>query len=173
MEQKIQSADPEPPGRSPDLEAFSRELAQRFPDRIVQRYRMPPRVKECREVFFVEMRSRDQVRAAAMADASMTAEERRSYKLANDAEERESIRLTIVGFGKGSPVAYEHVNTNEAIPLGEISEWSAKAWSALVSYFNAMNGLPASEIAEGIVGAETVGAFAPPSANQAGPGAGR
>lgn len=163
----------EPPGRSPELEAFSRELAQRFPDRIVQRYKMPQRVKECREVFFVEMRSRDQIRAAAMADASMTADERRSYKLANDAEERESIRLTIVGLGKGDPVAYEHTNANEAIPLGEISDWSAKAWGALVAFFNAMNGLPASEIAEGIVGAETVGAFAPPSAIQAGPGAGR
>lgn len=171
-----QQSDTQRAMRPPELEAFSLELLQRFPGRKVKRFVMPRAVEECREIFLVEMRSREQVRAAAMADASMTMEERRSYKLTNDAEERESVRLTLIGLGRGpvgGPVDYEHTNTNEAMPLLEINDWSTKAWAALVAYFNAMNGLPASEIAEGIVGAEVVGAFAPPSVTLSAPANGR
>lgn len=153
-----------------DLRAFSLKLSERFPDRFIQRFVMPPNIRECREVFVMEITSREELRAAAMADAMMSPQERASRKLAEDAEKREAIRLSIVGIGyrKGgwrapetAPVEYRHVNSDD-LPFVEINDWSMKAWSALHVWFGQVNGVPMDEIAKGIEEAQTVGAFAPP-----------
>ncbi|HUS27609.1 MAG TPA: hypothetical protein VMZ53_03850 [Kofleriaceae bacterium] len=144
------------------LARFSRELAQRYPQRMIRRYEMPTMIRECREVFMVEITSRDEIEAAIMADATMTSLEKSSIRLSADAERRECIRLSIVGLGKGSPVAYHHVNS-DGEPFAEINEWSGKAWTLLQAYFGTLNGVPAEEIIEGLKGAQTVGAFAPPT----------
>lgn len=155
-------------GDSP-LAQFSRELAQRFPDRMIRRYVMPSQVRECREVFMMEITSRDEVQAAIFADATMSLIEKSSIRLSADAERRECIRLSIVGMGKltdkhdpRSPVRYEHKN-EDGEPLSEISDWSGKAWTSLQTYFGMINGVPTEELAEGLRGALTVGAFAPPT----------
>jgi hypothetical protein len=85
---------------SPALREFSAELAARFPGRYVKRFVMPSVVREASEVFLVELTSRDEIEAAQMADATMSAIERASVRLTNDAEQREAIRLSIVGLGK-------------------------------------------------------------------------
>jgi hypothetical protein len=150
---------------SPALREFSAELAARFPGRYVKRFVMPSVVREASEVFLVELTSRDEIEAAQMADATMSAIERASVRLTNDAEQREAIRLSIVGLGKigvDKRIAYEHVNADGA-PFGELNEWTRRAWTCLHAYFGQMNGVPTDELLEGIRGARTVGAFAPPT----------
>lgn len=158
-------------GAAPDspLAKFSRELGDRFPNTMVRRYLMPTSVRECREVFMREITSRDEVEAAIMADALMSPIEKASVRLSGDAERRECIRLSVVGLGKlsdksnpASAIAYEHVNQDGA-PFGDINEWSGRAWTALQTYFGTLNGVPMEELAEGLAGAQTVGAFAPPT----------
>lgn len=144
---------------------FSRELEQRFPHRMIRRYRMPASVREAREVFMMEITSRDEVEAAIMADALMSNIEKQSIRLSSDAERRECIRLSIVGLGTGAAgaaLAYRHVN-QDGEPFGEINDWTGKAWTALQTFFGTLNGVPMEELAEGLMGAETVGAFAPPT----------
>lgn len=153
------------------LEAFSLELAQRLPDRMVRRFVMPSTVREVREVFIMEMTSREEVQAAIMADATMSDIEKGSIRLSSDAERRECIRLSIVGLGKQDggrralptdPVSYEHVN-HDGIPFSALNGWSGKAWTSLHAYFGQLNGVPADELSEGIREARTVGAYAPPT----------
>lgn len=146
------------------LVRFSRELAQRFPDTLVQRFVMPSTIMQCREVFIREVTSADETEAAIYADQTASKIEKESVRLMNDAENREIVRLAIVGFGdnKSGAMAYEHVN-HDGIPLERINGWPQKAWAALRHYFSQINGVPMSEIREGIEGAQTVGAFAPPT----------
>lgn len=147
------------------LARFSRELAHRFPDRMIRRYRMPMGCRECREVFMMEITSRDEVEAAIMADALMSDIEKRSIRLSADAERRECIRLSVVGLGKGpvgGTLAYTHTNV-DGEPFAELNDWSGKAWTCLQTFFGTLNGVPSEELAEGLAGAETVGAYAPPT----------
>ncbi len=153
-----------------NLEQFSQQLAARYPDRMIQQFVMPTNVRECREIFLMEITSRDEIRAAALADAMMSPQERASQKLANDAEKRECIRISIVGIGEraggwrapdGVAISYRHVDNN-SIPFVEINDWSGKAWASLHTYFGQLNGVPIVEIEKGIMEARTVGAFAPP-----------
>lgn len=150
---------------SPALSEFSAELADRFPGRYVKRFVMPSTVRECAEIFMVELTSRDEIEAAQMADAMMSAIERASVRLTNDAEQREAIRLSIVGLGKlGSDkrIAYESVNA-DGVPFAELNDWTRRAWTCLHAFFGQMNGVPTDELLEGIRGARTVGAYAPPT----------
>lgn len=151
-------------GAVPDspLGKFSRELAARFPNRMVRRYVMPSNVRECREVFMMEITSRDEVEAAIMADALMSNIEKASVRLSGDAERRECIRLSLVGIRRSAGGDYAHLN-NDGAPLSEINEWSGKAWTSLQTFFGTLNGVPMEELAEGLRGAQTVGAFAPPT----------
>lgn len=154
-------------GAAPDspLMRFSRELGNRFPNRMIRRYVMPSSVRECREIFMMEITSREEVEAAIMADATMSILEKSSVRLSGDAERRECIRLSIVGIGAGKLgelVTYRHTN-QDGEPLSEISDWSGKAWTAMQTYFGMLNGVPTEELAEGLKGAQTVGAFAPPT----------
>lgn len=156
-------------GPDTPLRKFSRELADRLPERMIRRYKMPTAIRECREVFMMEITSRDEVEAAIMADATMSAIEKGSIRLSADAERRECIRLAIVGLGKlsdrrdaSSPIVYTHVN-HDGVPFADINDWSGKAWTALQTWFGTLNGVPAEELAEGLAGAETVGAYAPPT----------
>lgn len=159
-----------------NVDQLSRELAQRFPDRFVQRFVMPFNVREAREVFLMEITNRDEINAAVLADALMSAQERASYKLAADAERRECIRISLVAIGEGKvgavidpktgerakvPVAYRHTGA-DGLPFVEINDWSGKAWAALHTFFGQLNGVPTDELRQGIEGAQTVGAFAPP-----------
>lgn len=155
-------------GDSP-LARLSRELAARFPDTMARRYVLPRNVTDCREVFMREITSRDEVEAAIMADATMSLAEKQSVRLTADAERRECIRLAIVALGKLvdkrdplSQVVYEHVN-HDGEPFSEINDWKGKTWTCLQTYFGMLNGVPTEELAEGLVGAQTVGAFAPPT----------
>lgn len=151
-------------GMTLELQAFSAELAQRLPNRYVRRFVLPSVVREAREVFLVELTSRDEIEAAQMADALMTPIERASVRLTNDAEQREAIRLSIVGLGKpaGRGIVYEHVN-HDGVPFADLNEWTRRAWTCLHAYFAQVNGVPTDELHEGIRGARTVGAFAPPT----------
>lgn len=160
----VEELQPQPEAMTLELREFSAELAQRFPGRYVKRFVMPSTVRECAEIFMVELTSRDEVEAAQMADAMMSAIERASVRLTNDAEQREAIRLSIVGLGKSvnGRVAYEHVNA-EGVPFAELNDWTRRAWTCLHAYFGQMNGVPTDELLEGIRGARTVGAFAPPT----------
>ncbi len=158
-------------GAGSPLETFSRELGQRYPDRLIKRFVMPSTVRDCREVFMLEITSRDEVQAAIMADALMSDIEKRSVRLSADAERRECIRLAIVGLGEQfggrkaellAPISYRHVN-HDGAPFGDINDWSGKAWTSLHTYFGQLNGVPSEELAEGLKGARTVGAYALPT----------
>jgi len=147
------------------LDDFSRELRQRYPfPWPIKRYVLPLVVTEIREVFMRELRSRDVIEAATMADSLMSGIEKASFKLSNEAEERECIRLAIVGFGelRGGAVVYRHVNAN-GTPLAEINNFGKRIWDAMSRYYNDTNGLPFEEFIEGLRGGQTVGAFALPT----------
>jgi hypothetical protein len=150
------------------LDEFSQQLAERFPGRVLKRFVMPSSIVQCREVFMLELTSRDEVSAAIFTDTILTAIERASYRLTQEAEQRECIRLAIVGLGseQGGKLAYRHTNLDPAVPLAEISDWPAKAWVALHQYFRETNGVPQAEIDEGIRGAQIVGAFYAPKRNE-------
>jgi FAD/FMN-containing dehydrogenase len=154
-------------GQTDALGAFSAALAQRFPNRVIQRFTMPSNVRECREVFILEITSREEIQAATWTDSIMTPIERASSKLAAEAERRESIRLAIVGIGEArdGAIVYRHAN-NDGTPLAEISDWSSKAWAALHTYFGEVNGVPIAELKEGTRGAQIVGAFYAPKTEE-------
>lgn len=176
MEQdKITGKAAGPPPTSEALAQFSRDLAARFPNMEIRRYVLPRVVTQCREVFIRELTSEDVIMAASFADSLMSANEKASMRLSREAEERECIRVAIVGFGsaalegkdaKGGNVwgvcAYRHVNVDGA-PLGEINAWPKRMWDAFSRYYNDVNGLPIDEFIEGLQGATIVGAFAPPT----------
>lgn len=146
------------------LDEFSRELAVRFPDRIIMRFVMPPRIRAVREIFIRELTSRDEIEAAILTDALMSDVERKSIKLTIEAERRECVRLAIVGIGRAvaGGVVYEHAN-QDGIPFAAPNAWNLATWAALGTFFGEVNGIPSDEIAEGLKGAQTVGAFAPPT----------
>lgn len=165
--QRAETQGPAPPEPMSDaLEAFSRELAVRFPDREIKRFVLPRAIRKHREIFIREIGTRDGIEAATMADSLMGPLERASVRLTNEAEERECVRLAIVGFGDAAAdgaVSYWHTNTNKAIPLAEIDGWPKALMDATTRYFNIVNGLPPEEFIAGILEARTVGAFAPPT----------
>lgn len=162
MEQPTVSKGPAPP--SPALEAFERELRQRYPAPWpINQYVLPRAVTECREVFIRELRSTDVIMAGQMADATMSRIEKSSVRLAREAETRESIRISIVGFGDAldlGDVTYRHVNHTPA-PLQEINLWGKRLWDAFEQYYNDVNGLPLEEFLQGMAEARAIGA--PPS----------
>ncbi len=162
---------PTPPESNPALDAFSDELAKRFPDLVVKRFVFPKNVRHAREIFLREIDGKDEIAAAAMADGTMSPLEKASNKLAADAERRESIRIAIVGIGErvggkraaeDAPIAYRHVN-NDGVPFTAINTWPINAWACLYAYNGEINGVPMAELVQGITEARTVGAFAPPT----------
>jgi hypothetical protein len=164
--------DPDPDAEQRDrLERFSAELAKRLPDKFIKRFVLPGNIREAREILMMEIDGKDEIAAAAMADATMSAQERASTKLAQDAERRESIRLAIVGLGvrrggrgapDDAPIDYQHVNA-DGVPFTAINTWTQKAWSCLYAYHGQLNGVPFDELYQGIAEARTVGAFGPPT----------
>lgn len=168
-----------PPGEDTPLEQFSRELAERFPGLVVKRFVMPAQIRAIREIFIRELSSLDEIEAAIMTDSMISDIERKSIKLTMEAERRECVRLSIVGVGRaltataGGFVAYEHTNQG-GVPFGEPTRWNLGTWAALGAYFGEVNGVPSSEITEGIKEAQIVGAFASPiSATPASAASGR
>lgn len=175
MEQQKNAAKPVGPPAMPEaLAQFSRDLATRFPGLEVKRYVLPRVVTQCREVFIRELTSEDIIMAASFADSLMSGNEKSSIKLSRDAEERECVRVAIVGFGNAplegkdargnvwGPCAYRHVNM-DGVPLGEINGWPKRMWDAFTRYYNDVNGLPLDEFISGMQEAQIVGAFAPPT----------
>ncbi len=159
---------------SEDLQRFSDELAKRHPDRFIKRFVFPRNVREVREVFIMEIDGKDEITASAMADATMSDQERKSERLARDAERRETVRVAIVGVGEkrggktaplGAPIDYRHANTN-GVPFMDINAWTLKAWGSLFAFHSEVNGVPMDELNEGIAGARTVGAFASPMTSE-------
>lgn len=148
---------------SAELAEFSKALAERFPNRLVQRFVLPRKVREARELFIREVDSDDTVEAAILADATMSSIEKGSFKLTLEAERRQLAKLAIVGLGlqRGGRVVYELAN-HDGIPLAFDPAWTEPAWTTLLRYYNEVNGVPQEELDEGTQGALTVGAFAPP-----------
>lgn len=161
-----QGSKPQDGSTDAPIDRFSRELALRFPKTMIKRFTMPKSVRDCREIFFRETKSRDEIEAAIMAESMMSPLERASERLAQEAQRREVIRMTLVGIGDrapdGSTSGYRHVN-HDGIPLAEINDWSGGAWTSMHTYFGELNGVPAAELRSGIAEARTVGAFASPT----------
>lgn len=169
MEQAKDKGPAPPEPMSDSLVAFSGELAQRFPGMVIKRFVAPAAVTKFREIFIRELRTRDTIEAAIMADGLMEPVERASVKLAESAEERETHRISIVGLDDGA--GYRHVNNGA--PFAGMNEWPKAVCDLLKIYFNQVNGLAWNEVASGIAEARVVGAFAPPSATLASASLGR
>jgi hypothetical protein len=163
---KEQPAAPPPELRNDALAEFCEKLSARWPNRLIKRFVMPNACIECREVFIGELTSKEEIQASINADVLMSPLERASNRLAADAERREAIRISIVGLGKlapdGKAVCYSMTN-HDGDTFDAVSKWSTKAWAALSAYFGEVNGLPIDEIAQGIMGARPVGAYASPT----------
>lgn len=166
MSTKPQKGAADPPkirAVSAELAEFSQALAERHPNRMIQRFVLPTKVREARELFIREVNSNDNVEAAILADATMSSIEKGSFKLTLEAERRQLAKLSIVGLGilRGGQVVYQHANS-DGVPLELDPPWTEAAWTALLRHFNDVNGVPAEELDEGTQGALIVGAFAPP-----------
>lgn len=150
------------------LEKFGEELGRRYPNRMIKRFVFPTKIREAREVFVMELTSREEVDAAIMAESTMSQVERASIRLANDAERRELTRKSIVGVGelREKNVVYHHAN-HDGIPFVEIDRWSPGAWTCLHAYHGTVNGVPTDELRAGIEAAQNVGAFALPQTSEA------
>ncbi len=145
------------------MQKFEGELQARYPGRVIQRFEMPSNVKQCRAIYLMEITSRDEIQASIFADSVMTPLEKGSIKLSSEAERRECTRASLVAIvSRSEPITYRHVN-HDGIPLLEIDQWPSKAWTALQTYFNEVNGVPSKELLEGLKGARTIGAFDPPT----------
>lgn len=142
------------------LQQFERELEERYPNRVIKRYDIPAAVKQARAIYLMEITSRDEIQASIYADAMMSNIEKASIKLSAEAERRECVRLSIVGvvYRDGT---YKHANKGAA--FHEIDNWPAKATACLQTYFNDINGVPTSELIEGLRGARLIGAAEPPT----------
>lgn len=155
------------------LKRLGESLKRRFPDRVVKRFVMPKSIRTIREVFIVECTSKDEILAAQMADQMMSAAERGSFKLTQEAERRYMVALSVVAVGRGAggeTVEYEETNL-DGIPWVEMGNWPMRVTTAVHTYFSYVNGVPNAEIAEGIEGAQTVGAFALPPIGETPPSA--
>lgn len=141
---------------------FEAEIQARMPETLVKRYEMPMGIKQIKAVYMRELTSRDELDASIMADASMSKIEKSSNKLTGEAERREMVRAAIVGIVRREPLAYVHCN-DRGMPFVEMDKWSAKLHTALSVYYGELNGVPMSELNEGIKGARTLGATMPPT----------
>ena len=149
-------------GETP-LQRFERELHARYPDQLVKGYDLPSNIRQARRIYMIEITSRDELRAAIQAEGLMEPMQRASVKLASDAERKECVRNSIVGIvTRTEPIAYRHVN-HDGMMLLELNGWPTKAWTAFYTFFNDLNGVSASELAEGLKGARIVGASEPPT----------
>jgi len=144
--------------------AFEAEIVARHPGRRIARYDFPEGVSEARAVYLFELKAKDEVTAAEMADANMSQAERRSMARAMEAERREAIRLSIVGLIDDS--GRRHID--QATPLMEIDEWSSKSTAALRAFHSDLNGLPMDELGKALRGARKIGGVLPAKAARAG-----
>jgi hypothetical protein len=147
---------------TPELVAFSAELARRFPDVFIKRFVLPETVRQAREVFVREINSDDELMAGQMADSIAKPDQRKSREAMARLEQRESTRIAIVGLGKLASGRVVYELTNGATPLTEINKWPTKAWVCLGSYFGEVNGVNASELLTGMMVAHPVGTYAAP-----------
>ena len=153
-----------PPAPTTDaLDQFSREIAMRLPGRVVRQFTMPKSVREVREVFIMEITGNEEVEAGILADAMSSQIQKSSNKLILEAERRECIRLSIVGTAREEDgrMLYTHANM-DGLPFEAPTSWSLRAWTALHRFFSDVNGVPNSELDEGIKGSRVVGAHATP-----------
>jgi hypothetical protein len=104
-----------------------------------------------------EMKARDELLAADMADANMTEAERKSMQRALEAERREAIRLSIIGLVVEGGEGLSRRAIDQSEPLMEIDEWSTKAWAALRTFFGDINGIPLEELGNAVRGARKLG----------------
>lgn len=158
QEQEEDDAAPEPTAE--DL-AFEKELTARNPDRkYITRYDFPEEVEEARAVYVFKMKARDELLAAETAELTMSAAERKSSKLALEAERREAIKLSIVALITVDPdtgaITRRHVD--QSVPLIELDEWSSQAWGALRIFHGDLNGIPWEELGKAVRRARRVGA---------------
>lgn len=145
-----------------DLVRFETALQARYPGRVIKRYEMPANISQARAVYILELTSRDELEAAKMADTLMEAIERSSNRLAAARERTEMMRVSLVGLVTRNPLGYRHVN-HDGAPFMEIDNWPAKATTALAAFYGDCNGINTAELGEGIMGARTIGATAPPT----------
>lgn len=156
------------PEVSPEDAAFEAEIMKRYPGRRITRFDFPSGMDEALAVYLFEMKAKDELAAAEMADATMSDTERKSMNRALEAERREAIRLSIVGLVEADPAsgAIRRRHVDQAVPLMEIDEWSSKAWAALRTYFGDLNGLPVEELGNAVRGARKLGAATLPATLQ-------
>lgn len=152
------------------MQRFERELMERHPKRTIVRFDFPSKVREARAIYLKEVTSRDELEAAKYADSIMSDIERKSIKLTSEAERRETVRISIVGVvTRSEPVQYQHVGGDH--PFHAIDDWSGKATTCLMMFYNNLNGIGTDEVMEGLKGQRTIGASVvltggtPPSAD--------
>jgi hypothetical protein len=144
--------------------AFERELMSKNPGRKITRYDLPGDVEEAAAVYMFKMKNKDDLLAAEMADANMTAAERKSQQLTADAQRREAIRLSIVGIVNRDGTRRLIDGTR---PLMELDDWDSSSWAALRTYFGDLNGLPMEELGNALRDARRVQPSVPATQPQA------
>lgn len=142
--------------------AFEAEIVQRNASRRprdIRRFDFPSSIDEARTIYLAVATGKDELRAAEMAEATMTDLERKSMRLSIMAEQREGIRLSIVGLvtvDDNGNILRRHID--QAAPLMELDQWSSKAWTAIRAAFEEINGIPRDELGNSVRGVRSLAA---------------
>lgn len=152
--------EPEPEVTPPSAEdlAFEREIMARNPGRRITRFDFPDEIEEARAVYLFELKAKDELAAADMADATMTDAERKSLTRAMEAERREAIRLSIVGLVENHDGEVLRRHIDQAEPFMDVDDWSSRAWAALRSFFGEVNAVSVEAMGKALRGARRLGA---------------
>jgi hypothetical protein len=154
MTKKAEKQPAAPPVVSEEDRRFEAEIVQRNPGRRISRFDFPRGIDEAIAIYMFELKAKDELLAAEMADANMTDRERKSVARAIEAEQRESIRLSVVGLVQvDARGAIQRRHIDQAQPLMELDDWSSKSWAALRTFFGELNGIPTEELGNAARGA--------------------
>jgi|SRR5688572_1158105 len=150
--------------------AFEAEIRQRNPNRKrIVRTDLPSENRDDIKAFFLaKLVARDDLKAAEMAEAIMTDTQRKSQRLALEAEQTESIKLSLVAFidAGGGMRHVDHVT-----PFVEGNDWGQDTWVVIRNAYQELHGVDIGALGKAVKGARTIGGGTAATAS-ATPGAG-
>jgi hypothetical protein len=137
----------------PERAARNRELATRYPDKVIKRFTAPAEIRTFRTIAIREVDTNDEWQAALYADAVATDLQRKNTRLMMALEEREAQKLAIVEIDG-------HL-VDHSIPLVAADSWPQKTWAAIQAWYAILNGIPMADVGKAAAEAEVIGGPAP------------
>lgn len=140
---------------------FEMEIARRNPKRKpkdIARFDFPSDIEDARAIYMFEMKAKDELAAAEMADTMMTDHERKSMQRTMEAEQREGIRLSIVGvILEDETGQLVRLHVDQAKPFMMMDDWSIKTLGAMRTFHRELNGVNTVALGNAVRSARRLG----------------